>query len=419
MRNLVRRRARAFSAALVMVLSAAALPLDGQTRTWRGRELEQRWRSAAWRLGPLRLQPLLVISNAGVDSNIYYSPQNPVKDFTLTAGPALNAWLPLGRVLVASGYASPQYVWYSKTSRERTWNYYYSGSLALNLRRLFISGERRYSDARERWNTEIDIRPRRKEDGWAGVFLLQATHRVSLEFGWRYARYLYENLEYETFNIRERLNRKETRWNVLAYYQAGGRSRLFLDYERGEYDFEFAEASALKDSRSDAAYAGVEFPPLGRLRGRVRVGWKRLDVLNPEVADWEGLVGDTQVSLRLARPFVVRASYARDVDFSLWYQSAYFVQSRPSAGASLYFLRYVRLDYDYSLGRSDYPAPQDFGGGEVKRRDDFYIHQAGLYFRVWKKAALGAVVSRWRRDSNLDREDDTRYFYGLNLTYDF
>lgn len=405
---------------VVIMASLSAAPLHAQTRTWRGRELEEKWRTAAWHVGPLRLQPLLVISKAGVDSNIYYSPQNPVKDFTLTAGPAVNAWLPLGRVLVLSGYASPQYVWYSKTSRERTWNYYYSGSLAFNFRRLFLSGERRFSDARERWNTEVDVRPRRKEDGWAGVFLLQAASRASLEFGIRYARYLYENLEYETFNIRERLNRRETRWNVLAYYQAGGRSRLFLDYERGRYDFEFEEASALKDSRSDAAYAGVEFAPLGRLRGRVRVGWKRLDVLNPEVGDWEGVVGDTQVSLRLARPFIVRASYVRDVDFSLWYQSAYFIQSRPSAGASLYLLRFVRLDYDYSLGRSDYPAPQDIGGGgEVKRRDDFYIHQAGLYFRVWKKAALGAVVSRWRRDSNLDREDDTRYFYGLNLTYDF
>ncbi len=99
--------------------------------TWKGKELEALWHKAPWHFGPLRIQPALVLSNAGVDSNIYYSPGNPIKDYTLTAGPAVTAYLPIYRKLVLSGTASPQYVYYVKTEQERTWNYYLTGSAAL------------------------------------------------------------------------------------------------------------------------------------------------------------------------------------------------------------------------------------------------------------------------------------------------
>jgi hypothetical protein len=129
------------------------------------------------------------------------------------------------------------------------------------------------------------------------------------------------------------------------------------------------------------------------------------------------------VSVRLAKPLVVRGSYVRDVNFSLWYNNAYYLGSTIGPGVSLYLLRFVRLDYDYSLGRNRYPEVQPGGGGgggtNVKRLDEFWIHSAGIYFRIRKNVALGVIGSRWTRTSNLAYENDTRYFLGLNLTYDF
>jgi hypothetical protein len=388
--------------------------------TWRGRELEQKWRTAAVRFGPFRIQPALVLSNAGMDSNIYYSPSDPIKDYTLTAGPAVNIYVPIYRRLVLSAYGSPQYVYYTKTKRERTWNYFFTGAAAFNLRQVFLSFDWKYSDARERWNTEIDIRPRRKEDGLGGVFLVQATHRVSLSIGYHEAKYDYENLSLDLFNVRERLNRRESYVNVSGYYQVTSRTRYFVDFELGQYRFDFAATALLKDSKSRAAYAGLEFSPTGRIRGRIRLGYKMFDTISQEGQDYRGVVGDSQVSVRLARPFVVRASYTRDVIFSIWYNNAYYIGSMPGVGASFYLLKFLRVDYDYSFGQSRYPEVQpDGGGGNVKRLDDIRVHSAGLYFRVWKKTAVGIVASRWARASNLVSENDKRYFYGLNLTYDF
>lgn len=402
---------------LLLALAAAA---PTAAETWKGKELEAKWRDAAWHWGPFRIQPQLVISNAGVDSNLFYSPSEPVKDYTLTAGPAATIYLPIHRRFVLSAYGSPQYVWYSKTTRERTWNYYLSGAAQLNLKNVFFSLEGVYSDARERWNTEIDIRPRRTEKGYGGSALVKLAWKTSFSLGYRTVKYDYASVVYgDNFDVRERLNRQESFANLSFYYQASTQRRIFLDFEYGKYQFEFPTQAAIGDAQSGAAYAGLEFSRLGRrVRGRIRVGYKEFDVRAVGGPDYQGIVGDSQLSVRLAKPVMVRASYVRDVRFSLWYSNPYFIESRPGVGASLYLLRFLRLDYDYSIGRNRYPEVGG-GGPDVKRLDEYSIHSGGVYFRIRKTVALGIIASWWARNSNLDAEDDKRTFFGLNLTYDF
>jgi hypothetical protein len=388
--------------------------------TWRGLELERKWHDAAWKFGPFRIQPSLVISNAGVDSNLFYSPADPVKDFTITAGPAATVYIPIHRKFILSTYGSPQYVWYSKTEQERTWNYYFNGAAQLSLKNVFFSVEGNYSDARERWNTEIDIRPRRKEKGYGGSVLIRAAWKTSFSLGYRTVKYDYESVVYgDSFDVRERLNRQESYANFSLFYQAATQRRFFLDFEYGLYEFDFATQAAIGDARSGAAYVGLEFSRLGRrVRGRVRIGYKKYDVRAVDGPDYQGVVGDSQLWVRLAKPFVIRGSYVRDVRFSLWYGNPYYVESRPGAGVSLYPLRFLRLDYDYSVGRNVYPVVGG-GGADVKRLDNFTIQSAGIYFRIQKSVALGFIASWWARDSNLDAEEDKRTFFGLNLMYDF
>ncbi len=411
------RTARALLAGALLLVLLAGL---ASAETWRGLDLSRRISESPWHLGPLRIQPAIIITNAGVDSNIYFAPTNPVRDFTLTAGPGVDAYLPLGRHIVISGYGSPQYVWYAKTAQERSWNFSYSGALALSFKDVFLSAGYARVEARERWNTEIDIRPRRTENDWAGAFLLKTSRRTSLEAAWTRNAYDYESLFVDDFNLRERLSRTESYYSLSAFYQSTIRTRWFLTGEYGNIRFAFADSAVLRNSNSEAAYAGIEFSPLGRIRGRIRVGYKTLDVLNTPAQDFRGLVGDSQIAVTLVRPFVVRAGYRRGVQYSFWFNNAYYVESVPSAGASIYVRRLVRFDYDYLLGRNRYPEAQDLGGGEiVKRRDNYRIHSAGVYFRVWKKSAIGFIVNWWKRTSNIPFENDKRLFYGANLTYDF
>jgi len=413
-----RMRGRRILVAGILLLAGAAATVSAET--WKGLDLERKLRETPWHFGPFRIQPQLVISNAGVDSNVFYDPSDPIKDFTLTAGPAATIYLPIHRKFVLSAYGSPQYVWYSKTEQERTWNYYFSGAAQLSLKNVFFSVEGLYSDARERWNTEIDIRPRRTEVGYGGSALVKMAWKTSFSLGYRTVKYDYASVVYgDNFDVRERLNRQESYANLSFHYQASSQRRIFLDFEYGDYSFEFTPQAAVSDSRSGAAYAGIEFSRLGRrVRGRVRVGYKKFDVRAADGPDYQGIVGDSQLSIRLAKPFVIRGSYVRDVRFSLWYNNPYYIESRPGAGLSVYPVSFLRFDYDYSIGRNRYPEVGG-GGPDVKRLDEYSVHSGGVYFRVRKTVALGFIASWWVRDSNLDAEDDKRTFFGVNLTYDF
>jgi hypothetical protein len=399
---------------------ALAVVTTASAETWKGKDLEIKWHDAAWHWGPFHVQPQLVISNAGVDSNIFFSPNQPVKDYTITAGPAATVYLPIHRKFVLSAYGSPQYLWYSETKTERTWNYYFKGAAQLSLKNIFFSLEGVYSDARQRWNTEIDIRPRQKEAGYGGSALVKLAWKTSFSLGYRSVKYNYESIVYgDNFDVREKLNRQESYANLSFFYQASTQRRFFLDFEYGKYEFEFATQAAIGDAQSGAAYAGLEFSQLGRrVRGRIRIGYKSYDVRAADGPDYQGIVGDSQLWIRLAKPFVVRASYIRNVQFSLWYNNPYYVESHPGAGVSLYLLRFLRLDYDYSIGRNRYPEVGG-GGPDVKRSDEYSIHSGGVYFRIRKTVGLGFIASWWARNSNLDAEDDKRTFFGLNLTYDF
>jgi len=73
-------------------LTLLCLSIPSRAETWKARELRLSWERAAWKFGPLRIQPLIIIRDAGYDSNIYYQPE-AVSDFWLTAGPGADAYL--------------------------------------------------------------------------------------------------------------------------------------------------------------------------------------------------------------------------------------------------------------------------------------------------------------------------------------
>ena len=163
-----------------ILLCAWAAPSFPWGRTWMGTALELAVRQAAWKFGPFRIQPAISLSDVGYDSNVYYGyAGEPVVDYLVTAGPEFTVYLPMKKNVVLSVYGSPQYVYYRKTKQERSWNYYLAGRANIVLNSFFITVGGGGSDARQRWNTEVDIRPRRKAWNAEASILWQATKKTS------------------------------------------------------------------------------------------------------------------------------------------------------------------------------------------------------------------------------------------------
>jgi len=270
------------------------------------------------------------------------------------------------------------------------------------------------SEAKERWNTEIDLRLLQIEESVQGSLLWQPANKTSFNLSYRMARYKYGEGDLGGLYYSLKLNRDETYYNFTAYRDITTRTRLFLDAGYGFFDF--ANPLPDKNSKSYSGYGGLEFSPLGKITGKVKVGYKQFDSLNPERKDYRGIVGDSSISVSVTKALAVRASYRRDVQFSAWSDNTFFLEDIWGAGGSIYLSKNIRLDYDYRRGRNEYPEEPEVVG---KRLDVYEMQSVGIYFRLRKDTAFGIIASRWVRDSNLDWGDDNRDFIGVNLTYDF
>lgn len=131
------------------------------------------------------------------------------------------------------------------------------------------------------------------------------------------------------------------------------------------------------------------------------------------------VVGDTNLTLKLFKFFRLRTFYHRDIEYSIWYNNVYFIETRYGAGFSIYGLKRVRLDYTYSIGNNRYPAISEEFDLREKRFDKYKIHTGGIFFRIKGDIGFGIVASRWIRDSNLYWERDKRFTIGAQLIHNF
>lgn len=381
-------------------------------------KLRSMWQDTWIKAGPFRIKAVLFLNDVGYDSNVYRTRIDPIRDFRVTAGPGLTIFLPFKKRILFSVYGSPQYVFFKDTERERSWNTYFNGGVHFFINRFLFSFVKGYSDAKQRWNTEIDIRPRRKENSLKGSVLWQASKKTSFSLAYKKIKYDYESIDYEAYNFRERLNREEDYLSISGFYQRSFRMKYFVNVEYGVFNFE--NPQTFYNSNSFGVYGGIEYSPLGRIRGKIHLGYKYFNSQNPERQDYRGIVGDTSVSIRVAIPLTIRALYKRDVRFSLYHESIYFLENRYGGGVSVYLLKRVRVDYDYSKGRNKYPEKQLVADSSwEERQDDYEIHSVGVYFRIKGNIGIGLIASNWKRESNVWVGERDRNFLGLNLTYDF
>ncbi len=419
-----RRFLSAAGGALALLGALAGTFVPARAATWKGRELQWRWRDATVVVGPVRMTPRFRLSDAGYDSNVfYYSREEPVRDYTFTAAPSVDIYVPIRRKVILSLSEAPSYLYYLDSTGERAWNNALEANLIVNFNKIFISAGGGWTSARQRWNSEIDLKPRLTVGSYRAELLVQLTRTFSLGVAGRRQKFDFADLVIEDANIRDRLNRVESAVETTAYLQPTARMRWFAAFEAGRYTFQ-NPASGM-DSTSVRWSGGVELLPPGTVQGRIRAGWKSLVTAAPGRPDFRGFVAEADIRLTPVKPLTLRAGLRRDPLFSIWFDNSFFVETRVRGGVSILVAPAVRLDYDFERGVNDYstetpglvePTP---GRDVSKRRDDYTNHIVGVSVRVAPKTWVGVAWNAWGRHSNLEWENNSRAFTGFSLTHDF
>jgi len=404
-----------------------SVPIYGQGyRTFRW-ELERIAKQTKWRIGPFRLFPTINFRDIGYDDNVYYQrvEDKPVSDFTGTFSPEVKVYLLFRNYLILSLTENPEYVYYFKQKRERRWNNTISPEIKfLFLNRFVISGRYSYRNRRWRATSEFDVRANELRESYRGSLFYETARRTSFGISASSEKISYEDITLpgEEIYLSRSLNREERSGHLEFYYRIFSESFFFINGGYTEYKFEHIH-SCWRDSYSYQVLSGIRFPFLGKVRGILSLGYKKLLPRREEKKGFSGLVGNTSLDFRIRR-FGFRFQYNRDCHFSYWSNSIYFIEDRYGAGLSFYLTKFLRLDYNFSYGEANYPEVMplwmpDGRDEEIKRKDVYRIQTAGFVFRIIKNIGIGLMVNFWERESNYYWANRGRMFIGGYITYEF
>ncbi len=390
-------------------------------------ELDQIVKKAKLRLGPFRILPTINFKNIGYDDNVYYQREedNPASDFTGTVSPEIKLYFLFRNYLIFSFTENPECVYYFEQKRERRWNNTLSPAFKfLFLNRFVISGNYSYSNRRRRASSEFDVRANEKTRSYNGRFFYETARSTSFGFSGFIRKISYEDITLpgEEIYLSRALNRKEKNGNFEFYYRVFSESFFFIGGGYTEYKFEHVQSS-WRDSSSYQVYSGIRFPLLGRVRGTLSLGYKKLIPIIEEKKGFTGFVGKSGLNFRLAR-FGFRLNYNRDIHFSYWTNNVFYNEDRYGVGISFYLTKFLRVDYNLSLGKANYPElislrMPDGSYEEIKMKNIYRTHAAGFVFRIIRNTGIGLMVNFWKRESNYYWENRERMFFGGYITYEF
>lgn len=412
---------------VVAWISGSCIAAFGQSYRNFQDELTEVRERARLRFGPLRFLPAFRLRNVGYDDNVYYqrAEDKPARDYTGTISPEIKAYLLVGRSLILSFADNPEYLYYVKEDRLRTFtNSFVPGARLRLFNRFVLSGEYHFQKHQRRAFSEFSRLVTDTVKGTMAGFFYETPRGTSIGFSGTIDRFLYEDIVLPDYEARfsRSLNRKEKTGNFELYYRVFSESTFFTKVGSTTHEFEHP-SSRWRNSRSFQMSSGIRFPFMGRARGMLSLGYKKFI---PEAAGrkgFSGLIADTNLNFRLGR-IGLRFGLGRDNYFSYLEDVFYYIENRGNAGLSFYLTRLLRIDYDLQYGELKYPEPFKISGSvqpflEISRKDVHRTHSVGLTIKIIRNTGINLSYNFFRRTSNAPGFNIKRNFIGISLTQDF
>jgi hypothetical protein len=368
--------------------------------------------AARFRFGPLALTPRLAIQNLGVDTNVFNSPSDPVRDTTVTIAPGADAWLRFSRVLVTSKTTS-DWIYYQKAASQRSFNIIEDWRIDIDLLRATPRITGLYLRTRQRLNDEVDARVQQKHVAGGVGITIPAGSRLTFDLDARRTRYDFSQGAHGDPTLAEALNRDTDHATVAGRVELTPLTSITVKAESIRDRFAF---SPERDSDSIRVMPGVTFQPFAVISGSAFVGYRRFDTLSPAVPNFSGVVASVELKYVLLDVFRVVGRVKRDIDYSLDLDEPFFVST--SVGAEV--LQAIGLNWDVvGRVRRGALAYQQVTPGQPGRIDRMYLVGTGLGRRLGQDLRIGFDVDFVKRTSALESRTFEGLRFGGSLTYGY
>jgi hypothetical protein len=366
-----------------------------------------------FRLGFIRFTPSIVLTNLGVDTNVFNELVDPKDDFTVMVGPKAEFWSRLGSRGRIYGSAGLDYQYFQEFDSQRSFGTADTVRLDVDLGRLtpFVDGA--YTNTRIRPGFEIDTRARREDlSGRVGVSLRVQSKTKLL--GWlREERFRYAaGEEFLATDLSRALDRDSTYYGGGIQVELTPLTTFLTDVEIGEDRF---VRSSERDADTWKVMPGFKFKPFALIDGGLAVGYRKFQTLNRLVPDFGGVIAlvDLGYTLRATR---VSGRYNRDVTYSYETVEPYYLQTDWSVAV----VQKITTAWDVAGRVGRYKLDYETVGlpGAERRSDSGNRYGGGIGYSLGQYVRLGFDVNY------IDRQSDasiTRNYEGvragLTVTY--
>ncbi|MEP6782407.1 MAG: outer membrane beta-barrel protein, partial [Acidobacteriota bacterium] len=374
------RLASTACATLLLASSAAAQAVGSGSLT--GTLASDEPQSGVLRLGPLRIAPGLVITELGVDDNIFNETNNPKSDFVIAGTPdvALFTRLPLMQL---SAYAGAQMQYFNKYESERDIGYSFKGRVDFLLSRLspFIGAAETRS--RRRPNGEIDVRTDIQNNELGGGVAYDLSAHAKL-FG---AAVVTEVDYRDAFQSDVSLDQSLS--HTTTDYMGGVTTAItpLLGLQvRGNFKQDEFPSDPTRNGESRSVTAVFTFDAAAFIAGSASVAYQDYRPVDPLVARYEGLTANIALTYPFFELGRFNFSYNRGMDYSFDVNEAYYVTNGLSLGYTQRLVGEVDLQAIGSRSLFDYGNRV----GSVARTDTLDLVNGNLGYNLRNRTRIAA-----------------------------
>jgi hypothetical protein len=364
--------------------------------------------------GAVTWTPTLSLREAGIDSNVYDEPTNPREDRSAVIAPAVEGMVKMSAADVRFS-GGLDFVYFHTYASERSVNSRANVRTDLRLSRIRPYATVAFLDARERVNSEIDVRARRSDKNFGGGIGLEISPRGVLEVGASLSDSTFR--QGETFmgvDLPQRLNRTETGANLRLKYEVTPLTRFVAEASASRDRFTLAPGF---DANNATVTGGFEFEPDAVLKGKARVGYHRIDAVGALSQEYEGITAAVELGYVVLQRTRFDVRILRDTSYSFEAQP-YFVQT--VYGGEVLHTLFGPVDVFARGSREtlDYPAvsPRALASGQL----EVMRYGGGVALRPGPRVNMTINYELTERVGQVsaDRRYDRRRLY-TNVTYGF
>jgi hypothetical protein len=350
-------------------------------------------------LGPLGLNPTIALTNAGLDTNVFYTAtvDNPQKDFTFTLTPQTPLYLRMGSTWLI-GNVKEGLVWYDKFADQRSANQSYTVGWLVPLPRMSFDVGGNYVNTHDRPGFEVDARPQHFEKAVNGAVELRALAKTYLGARAERRKIDYGQFFYFGVNLQTELTRTVTTEALTVRYQLTPLTNITFgageDQERFEYQ-------PLTDSNSKLYSATVSFAPAALINGSAQIGYRDFTPVSPELRGYRGSTASVNLSYTALESTKMSVTMARDIQNSYDINTPYYMQTGITGTITQQL--YGPFDLQGRIGAQRLSYIDRIGAvvTVANRVDRMQSYGGGVGYRMSRDLRLGVNIDQQKRTSAL------------------